>query len=708
MQRIMAVLGLVAPLLAFCGCAAEEPPSPRTPSPDALAARAAAAEQAKKDRAEVEVRVVRVMQDLGITDEVVARIQAAAATIPPSVSDDEAVRAKVRDALAPIFDETALRAAVHGRIVEAMPLYTMDALEKWAAEPSTPAVLQALRADVPQGAQPVALAPERRKLLQDMLLKANIHAAIVDEARTMQALGKAIADAIDPANADAFMATRWPLPVGGYDEQSIIEVELAAKLAGISDETLAQFLLFGADPRFGGSEQGGVVFGSRSFGSWTTLKTLTPQIAAAVAGVAAVPMPALPAGVPAEAALARAARLTHDIGTSPALDEARQLLRQADAAKPDDADILAELGFLAVRKRGGPRPGEDQLRVKSEPEHFAEARGYLDRALKLKPDHADAHIYLGYVEFLQYNDDLAAQLFRRARALGSKRAWLDFEEANLAQASGRLDEAFAKYLQLLQSPTVGFNTKLFAFREGERLTRRNRRSDELAQALRMMGTGDDADEYFRLAYSRTAIEAGIDLDEVLATLDRVTSPQNRVFAQRDRSVALALKASEGFDAAGGASAESRALLARAVEAAGAGTQLVENLSFTTSGAKIAEAVLKRLPGSASDGAPAGQPKSEMSPLLVAALYRKDYALMKRLLEAGADANTPDRVTSAPLITAAAGARLVEGFQLLLEHGADPAARMHDGRTLRQFLEDGRNPTADQMLKMLDQHEKKTP
>ncbi|WP_075215215.1 tetratricopeptide repeat protein [Mongoliimonas terrestris] len=71
--------------------------------------------------------------------------------------------------------------------------------------------------------------------------------------------------------------------------------------------------------------------------------------------------------------------------------EAEALLRTADAAEPNNADILNLLGFV-TRKQG----------------RLAEARGYYDRALAKNPDHRGAREYRGEL-FVETGDLTAAR-----------------------------------------------------------------------------------------------------------------------------------------------------------------------------------------------------------------------------------------------------------------------------------------------------------
>lgn len=71
--------------------------------------------------------------------------------------------------------------------------------------------------------------------------------------------------------------------------------------------------------------------------------------------------------------------------------EAEALLHVADAAEPNNADILNLLGFV-TRKQG----------------RLVEARGYYDRALAKNPDHRGAREYRGEL-FVQTGDLAAAR-----------------------------------------------------------------------------------------------------------------------------------------------------------------------------------------------------------------------------------------------------------------------------------------------------------
>jgi ankyrin repeat protein len=86
--------------------------------------------------------------------------------------------------------------------------------------------------------------------------------------------------------------------------------------------------------------------------------------------------------------------------------------------------------------------------------------------------------------------------------------------------------------------------------------------------------------------------------------------------------------------------------------------------------------------------PEGDPANELGVRPVhAAAAARDAAAMRRLLEAGADPDSPQRGGIVPL-HAAAMHDDVETVRALLDHGADPGRRADDGRDALGFASDG--------------------
>jgi ankyrin repeat protein len=86
--------------------------------------------------------------------------------------------------------------------------------------------------------------------------------------------------------------------------------------------------------------------------------------------------------------------------------------------------------------------------------------------------------------------------------------------------------------------------------------------------------------------------------------------------------------------------------------------------------------------------PEGDPDNELGVRPVhAAAAARDAAAMRRLLEAGADPDSPQRGGIVPL-HAAAMHDDVDTVRVLLDHGADPGRRADDGRDALAFATEG--------------------
>jgi ankyrin repeat protein len=148
---------------------------------------------------------------------------------------------------------------------------------------------------------------------------------------------------------------------------------------------------------------------------------------------------------------------------------------------------------------------------------------------------------------------------------------------------------------------------------------------------------------------------GDDLD----ALEAAATGSVDVLARRleaDRAVVLAARTPEGFDAIG--------------------------LAAFLGGADAVEVLLRH--GADPEGDPGNQ--LGVRPVHAAAAAR-DAAAMRRLLEAGADPDSPQQGGIVPL-HAAAMHDDVETARALLDHGADPGRRADDGRDALAFAAEG--------------------
>jgi hypothetical protein len=689
MNRAVRAFGYVVLLQVCASCSkvgdapASQPAVPTFPAPVR-----SSAETYEQRQVKLEARTAKIMQDLGITTELLAQFEYLLPVIAASVSEDATVQQKVRDALTPILGEAQMRPALIQRVAGGLTADHIDAVEQWAVLESTRRIVDALRAGPPAGAAPMKLSADRQKRISDMVRTTEAATAIISRLDALDKLGVAVADAVDPASSATFLRGSWSR-FGHIDEEEIATLQYATALAEISDEEIDQFL------QFSQSQAGAKLFAARAVSVSGILRQLTPKITSAIAAVAAKPLPAPADNMTAETLLAKAISLVHDDTSRRSLAEGMLLLRQADAAKPEDARILAELGFASVRMRGGPRPSDGEIRVASSAEHFAKAREYLERAARIDPNHADTHAYLGYIEFMLYNDAKAADQFKRARALGSTLGWLSLEEANLALASGLSDEAFAKYLTIVEAPSAGRSARSLAFGEAARLALTNGRWDEFTRIARKYLSEASTTDETRFGYARILLEQANDPDEAMATLNRIKPKWNARDVTKLSSIALALQASRGFDPSGGTSKKARGLLDRAIRAAGSHAYLVENLVYSRSGREIAEAVAQRGPKS-----------TEVSNLLLEVAIRSNqHDMVERMLKAGADPNALDSSGNDPLIRSTMFRSNTRAFQMLLEYGADPEVHMRDGQTLRTILEGPPDPMRTEMLAILAKYQK---
>jgi hypothetical protein len=81
-----------------------------------------------------------------------------------------------------------------------------------------------------------------------------------------------------------------------------------------------------------------------------------------------------------------------------------------------------------------------------------QAERVLNVAVQIDPNHADAHVLLGYVYAAQNRSDKAIEALKKAERIGTKNMWLYYNWGLALQKAGKKDEAIRKYQEAIAKP----------------------------------------------------------------------------------------------------------------------------------------------------------------------------------------------------------------------------------------------------------------
>lgn len=633
-------------------------------------------EQAQRDEAMLDVRIAKALEASGDFERIIAFVRMvpriAAATVREK---NPAAAAKIEADLAASLSEESLRHALLDSIGPGLHDH-VDALERWSASPARVTVDAALREAprVPAAGEPVSEA-RRARLLR--IARATMIGATQAGQRT--ALGRLSATASDTADPEASAMGRMPfVGFSAVPDTELVDQWLAPMLSRVSDADLDAYLAF-AESRAGNRFYAAISFAP----GWLMEK----QIPVAVAAIRKYAPPTIVVGEGEDAeALLSQARANAEFGLD--LPGTRKLLVRANALKPNDARILTEIGLNETRLRNGMRPADDEWRVPG-PDRSAEAaRQALMRAVELDPKNAAAWSYLGYIHYLAHEDDLAAAAYAKAVALDPKAPWLGNNRAMLAAVQGRIDEAIALDIEVLNDEHASRLVRNAAFTALCLLFTEAKRGPELQPIARAYLDATDAAAP-RVRYARFLLQNELETTEAIARLEQVADDYPR--KKEVLSQAKVLQAYRGIVAAGAPTEAHRAELREAIEIAGSAEALVDGIVWIPKGIPAASYVVEETKDKALATRHLGYTVAGNSP---------DDA--RRMLALGADPNGRAYPIDETMLAGTVLTRNAALFAALLEHGADPEKPFRDGRTIREFLEQHRSDAAiAEMQKALD-------
>lgn len=514
------------------------------------------------------------------------------------------------------------------------------------------------------------LSGERRALVAKVANATGL-SSYVSMLLSAQRQAYAVADAaMDPTSS-----LLQDIRLNGYfirplDEDALIDRILGPQLAGVSDDDLRRFLSFAE------THQGRMYYETLRESYTYTLTDWYDRLAVLLKTNAA---PAKPVYDPEAAApmVAEARRLLDDVGTWVVLAEARTLLLKAERLDPENADIKALLGQVALSTvpKGLPlEEGEIRARnsktspVRSEP--YQDAESYLRRAIELNPKNAEAHLYLGNIRFRLSQDDEAAKEYAIARQLDPKLPGLLMFEADLDYVAGRYAKAETAYRRILAAPEQQAFDHYHALNRLQPLLMKQGRAREFrgiaeAQLRRNPELWD-----FRLNYADHLLATDGTVDEVLAL---VTPVPDSWLPERKRATLTTLQLLRVLQAP----PSGRDSAARRVFDIENNAMRVAGLMCRARGrADIAPAMIR---ASSKQGAFADE-------LLSCGFRNRDVALLDVVMPFIADINAANAALNGELPLCAATSQMnVDLFKQMLKAKADPKRRCGDGKTPREQL-----------------------
>lgn len=435
MRGIVVCAGIVAAVLvAACG-KQEEDAGPKLPVPECATA--------PEHDAKVFARLVEAMDRTGDIAEVNRRFAQHRATLDALLAQRHP---QLMPRLKPVLDQQFSEDRLRER---AACLFTglsaqregVAALDAWSRKPAMRAISNAIwtRTPAPSEEKDARMTDKRKALLRGiasaMLLQriqANIDAVAKGEAAALAAVLESVQQAA-PAKPSLVAM------------EAVVDDWLAPALVKVPDGDLVDYLNF-VEGTFAGDYYVALnsAFDFRA-GEW--YEQLVEQFDRN--NVQTV-QPGGSAGK--EALVADALRSLREIGSPAAAVDALAKLLQAERMAPADAAIKSLLAEAAI-KSAPPMPASgEQLRVVLQSPNYEQADRYLAKAIELDPTHADAHVMLARLRYLQGRDTDAVAAFDRARTLGPDHPLLRLYLGDLSYVRQDYAAASNLYQEVLAKP----------------------------------------------------------------------------------------------------------------------------------------------------------------------------------------------------------------------------------------------------------------
>lgn len=503
--------------------------------------------------------------------------------------------------------------------------------------------------------------------------------------------------AIDPESSLAQDLAMNGGDLGVPPEEVLVDRFLAKALENASDVELEHFL------EFAESREGRAYYETLRERYFMQADPWTQGLTTVLNSIA-VPAAIVKSPEEAHHLFTEARRLLDQVGTRVVIPDARTLLLRAERLDPDNAEIqvlLARVAFYSLppayfEDEDQLRPLNDRMHP-ADPQRYADVEKYLRRALEIDPKNAEAHLYLGRVQFMLSHDDEAARLYTQSRQLDPKVPELAYFEADLAYVTGDYAMAERIHRQILAAPEARAFDHHYSLDRLRRVLIKRGREHEFRQIAKEQLERHPDMWDFRLQQAHRLVATDGTVSEVEALIAPV--PESWLpDAKRMVQVHLQL-----LRAAEATPANRAGEVQRAFELAESATEVLDALCRSRARRIVAgEAV-----------AASGEPKAASDRLLACALGSHDIEFIDAVLPTVKDIDQPNAsmLGERPLCNAV-GLMDPKQFSALLKVKPDVAKPCTDGKTVRESLalyatqaniDPSTRKAAKDMLELLDRH-----
>ncbi len=553
----------------------------------------------------------------------------------------------------------------------------IDAWDAWVSDATMRDIHARIVGDDKSGGSEAMRIDDARRVLFRRILAANggVHYAEIRSTSIREAEAIVTA-ALDPASPTQMRPVILiPVPAS-QEDMAVLEQWLARQLAGVSDKDLKRYLAFA-------ESEAGMVF-------YQSLRTTYTEVmnhwfdALRVSAKEKIAPKMIVLGPDAVAAAVAKARLTLDgAGALVALQNASRVLTNIETYDPGNPEIHTVLGrvtldliplvdqFKPPYEKGQIRDGDAQ-KDSLFPQRYLNAERSLATAIRIDPNNAEAHVFMGRSQFLRSADDDAARHFAEARKLDPDNPYLALFEGDLAYATGHFAQAEKLYRDLLAKP------------DGRRFDR-YLAIQHLGNALNALGRGREFGALAETQLQRSPDMWALRLDHAEDLLDRdgsaaaalavVEAAPNALTDARSKLVMTRIQVQKVVEA----SPSAKAAEAKRVNEVALDTELVGVALCRARSVAVIDPVIR------SRTIPDGE-NSIATPLLACAVRERRPDAVAAALPFIKDINAPlMQLRSETALCAAAARRDDKTLTLLLKAKADPERRCSDGKTTAREL-----------------------
>lgn len=394
-------------------------------------------------------------------------------------------------------------------------------------------------------------------------------------------------------------------------------------------------------------------------------------------------------------AAARPAPSTQDVEKSKALSaEAKDLLDgysgDGRALQQADAKITAALKLDTSNVDAYVEQARYLMKSQND---FGAAQLALRKGLKFNPQHGNAHVLLGYVLTHQDRFDEATREFQAAHQYAATSPWLGMNEAELASHQGNAEAALKGYSEAVKADSLPTRVRAQAY-EGiaTQLVKLGRNAEARSAYEKAFEVLPD-DAWLMGNYACLLRAKMLDVEESEKWARRALAKMDYGMGRECLGKTLYLAWAEALIQEKN-KAKADKYFAEAQELVSSPAELLHEIGDYPHEHPIIDALaakgysLDQFEG--SDGPGSGSTPME------AAVAKRNLALVRQLLRAGAHVDEPGNGGATPLMVAAYGNDM-DMIRFLLGKGANPLLLMGDGSDAEALAKEGGHTQAAQLL-----------